>query len=445
MSLLLKFRRGEESYAHEVMSLFTFNMNFWSLHIDNKNINSPQPTDKSLNSLIEYFKNLELNNPRPQVEFSYININFAQSETIQINKSFIENMESTHIYDLLNQIKFTYLQNQLMFESRHLEHSKKLKKLNNSQLSTLFVSTDYSNKPLFGADWIYAPIVSEKIDFSRIVKLTDDEKKIRMEKILSNLSNCLKFIYLLESYFDKDYLEENLNTTVRYIKLLYVYLFEPEVFLEKQIITLLYLVFFKFVHDRKQPLKNLNFNQKFSDIISFYDFYQHLLNQFDSSSFGDYLFSHYLVVPLQQCYPVKYRQLFWSDFHHLFKYMRFNDENSQLLIPLKDFVQPNEKYLHMIRLYSQILLDPNDFKLVSASRLGYTILIANLNAFVFEHINKLEKKVEFDFKKILVKNFMNLNEKISRDLIYFKCVNETIEHFEQLPEIRKQWLDQLMI
>ncbi|RNA07214.1 RNA polymerase II-associated 1 [Brachionus plicatilis] len=444
LSLLVKFRKGEESLIFEVLSLFTFNLNFWSLYIDNKKTVSSGPADKSFNSLIQYFSKLDLNNSLPQIKFSHININFAQSETILINRSFIENMESTHIYDLLNQIKFSYLQNQTLLECRLLDHSKNLKKINNSHLNTLFLSTDYSNQFLLRPDWIYAPILSEKAEFSKISMLKDKEKDNQIQKTISNLSNSLKFIYLLESYFDKDYLEKNLNSTLRYIKLLFVYLFDPEVFLEKQIITIMYLIFFKYVQDRKQPLSNLNFDQKFSDIISFYDFYQHLLNQYDSSSFGDYLFAQYLVVPLQQCYPVKYRQLFWSDFHYLFKYMKFNDESSKMLIPLRKFVQPNEKYLNMIRLYSQLMLDPNDFKLVSESTLGYAILVASLNSFIFEHINKFENKVEFDFKKLLATNFMKLNEKIRKDLFYYKDIHETIEHYEQLPDIRKQWLDQLM-
>lgn len=66
----------------------------------------------------------------------------------------------------------------------------------------------------------------------------------------------------------------------------------------------------------------------------------------------------------------------------------------------------------MIRLYSQVLLDSNDFRLVSQSKLAYGILVANLNSFVFEHINKLEHKVEFDFKKLMVKQFLCLNDKV---------------------------------
>lgn len=435
LSLLLKLKRGDESLIHEIFTSITFSKHFWSFYIDNK----------KGNSLIQYFSTLELNDKLSQNKFNDVKINFSKDESVQINKPFIEEMESTCIYDFLNQIKLSYLQNLTVFQSRLLEHSKRLKKISKDELNSLFLSKEYSNQCLLRPDWIYVPILLEKIELSKILKLTDEEKKNRIHKAISNISNSLKFVYLIEIYFDKDYLDEHLNNTVRYIKLLFIYLFDPEVFLDKQIITLMYLLFFKNTNHQKQPLKQLNFNQKFSDIISFYDFYQHLLNQYDSSSFGDYLFTQYLIVPLQQCYPVMYRKLFWSDFLHLFKYMRFDNENSKMLVPLKNFVQPNEKNLHMIRLYSQVLLDPNDFKLISSSKLAYAIIVANLNSFVFEHINKLENKVEFDFKKLLVKKILSLSGQICRDIIYYKCVNESIEYFDQLPEIRKQWLDQLML
>ncbi|CAF0788208.1 unnamed protein product [Brachionus calyciflorus] len=444
LSLLLKLKSGDEYLIHEILALFTFNMNYWSTYIDKRSEDRPQ-NDKSLNALIQYFDKLELEEKSPKIEFNYININFAQSEAIRISKSFIENMESIHIYDLLNQIKFSYLENQVLLNSHLLNHSKKLNKPSNSKPNNLFLSITYSNKFLFRPDWIYAPIISEKMELSKVNN--EKEKEVKLTKTVSIVSNSLKFVYLLESYLDSDYLELNIDSTRRYIKLLFVYLFDPEVFLDKQIITILYLLFFKYCQDRKKPLENLNLNQKFDEIISFYDFYQYLLTHYDSTSFGDYLFSHYLIVPLQQNYSIKYRQLFWADFHHLFKYMRFDTDQSKLLIPLKNFVYPNEKNLHMIRLYSQVLLDPNDFKLVCGSKLGYTILVACLNSFIFEHINKLENKVEFDFKKLLVTHFYNLNEKLKKDLIYFRgvsTINDEIEHFEQLPDIRKQWLDQLM-
>lgn len=361
-------------------------------------------------------------NESNQIEFSYLNINFTQSETIKINKNFLTNLESTHIYDNLNQIKFAYLNNDYLMTNSALEHSRFLNCTNvngsQSSLKNQFLSSYYTNEPLLRHDWIYSPLISELKKYEAKSKQSNGEKQIvqdHVDRSLSVIVNTLKFIYLNEVYFG-DYLDKNINITLRYSRLVLVYLFDSELFLDKQIVTYMYLIFLKYSKDARRPLNALNFNQKIPGIISFYDLYQSLLANYDSSSFGDYVFSLYLVAPLQQNLPVRYRQLFWSDYTHLFKFIRFDTEKSKCLIPFNDFIQPNEKNLHMIRLYSQVILDRSDLALISNSKLAYVILVAHLNSYIFEHTNKYENKINFDFKKLLVKNFQSLENQVTYDL-----------------------------
>ena len=76
---------------------------------------------------------------------------------------------------------------------------------------------------------------------------------------------------------------------------------------------------------------------------------------------------------------------------------------------------PNERSLHLIRLYSQILLDPTDFQMVSQSKLGYGIIVAHINSFIFEHTTNLENnKIEFEFKKLLFTKIQLLNNQVSK-------------------------------
>ena len=174
----------------------------------------------------------------------------------------------------------------------------------------------------------------------------------------------------------------------------------------------MYLIFYKYANDKRNLLEKMNFSLKFDGIISFYDFYQYLLTHYDSTSFGNYLFSMFLVVPLQQCYPFRYKQLFYSDYSHLFKFIKFDTPQTKLLIPMKNFLQPNEKSLHLIRLYSQLLLDKSEFDMIANSKFAYTLIISHLNSFIFEHTNRLERKVEFDFKKLLVTHFLSLQNMV---------------------------------
>jgi hypothetical protein len=433
LNLLLKLKRGDEYLAHEILSTFLFNLNFWSLYL-NVNSNKVTSAGQSLNFLIKYLEEMSLSSTdqvSEDIEFNYINVNVGQCETIHVSKNVINNLESTHIYESLNQIKLTYLNNGYLFAQRSLEHARMLKNVavfsattnssSSSEIVNLFTSGGNTNCFLLKPEWIYMPTLTELVKHERSLRAKRDENnpavaQTSLPKLTSTVVNSLKFIYLMEMYFGQSYLDVHLSFTTRYARLLCVYLFEPDVFLDKQLVTYMYLIYLKFAKDgKKRVLERLDLNQKLDGMISFFDFYQHLLSHYDSTSFGDYVFSLYLIVPLQQCYPIKYRQLFWSDYPHLFKFIRFDSPESKLLLPLANFVQPNEKNLHMIRLYSQVLLDPNDYRLICKSKLAYAILVASLNSFIFEHVNILEHKVEFDFKKLLVKQFMSFGDQVKKN------------------------------
>ena len=142
------------------------------------------------------------------------------------------------------------------------------------------------------------------------------------------VANSLKYVYLLESYFGSDYMDIQVSPTRRFVRLLYVYLLDSVVFLDKQVLTEMYLIYFKYAKlsinsTGRSLLSRLDFDRERVDsILSFEDLYKAVLSNYDSSSFGDYVFSLYLVVPLQQTYSIKYRQIVWSDYSHLFKFLK---------------------------------------------------------------------------------------------------------------------------
>jgi hypothetical protein len=421
LNLLLKLKQGDEHLGHDIVASFLFNLNFWSLYL---HVNNRPAATTSPNFLVKYFDAMSLNdsaNPDHQnhIEFNYLNVNVGQCETISISKRVIDNLESTHIYDSLSQIKLTYLSNDYLFTQRGLDHSRLLNSCPVSttepQIANLFTSSSYTNTLLVKPDWIYAPILTELVRHERNSRLKKSDEssntKKSLPKLTSTVVHSLKFIYLMEMYFGRGYLPAQLSPTVRYARLLCVYLFDPDLFLDKQIVTYMYLIYLKLAKDGRTPLlESLDLNEKLDGMISFYDFYQHLLGHYDSVSFGDYVFSLYLIVPLQLRYPVKYRQLFWSDFPHLFKFARFDSAASGLVLPLRSFVHPTERALHMIRVYGQVLLDPTEYCMVAKSRLAYAILVASLNGFIFEHV---ESGVEFEFKKLLVRQFMSLSNQVN--------------------------------
>ena len=433
LPLLLKLKSGDEYFLHDILATCTFNMNIWSIYINKLNLfgaagEEPVNVQPVMNILVKYFEQLKLTNRVDTTEVSYLNTSLGESETIKISASTIKSLEAL-IYEGLNQIKLGFMGT--LMENRLLEHSRRLNSVQavgkrEERLTSLFLSTGYSNRCLLTPEWIYSPVSFYlALDRKRAehVEPTDSHAA----RTVSAVSNALKFVYLLEIYHT-DYLDKSLDTTVRYLNLLFVYLFESEVFLDKQIVTYLYLILLKLARDKRAPLEKLNLSMEIPGMTSFYDFYKHLLAHYDSTSFGDYLFSQFLVVPLQQRFSYKYRQLFWSEYFHLFKYIKFDRLNTQLLIPMQAFIEPNEKSLNMIRQYSQILLDSADSELASKSKFAYSILVAHLNAYIFEHTNELDNKLEFEFKKLLIQKCMSL----SNEVINLRTCNNWCVIYRQL-------------
>lgn len=419
--MILKFKSGDEYFLHDILATCVFNMEIWSIHLQKTNTFAKdfEPLERqSTNILIKHFENMKLNKKSETTEVSYLNSHHGESEIIKINPNTINSLESL-ILENLNQIKLAYLGT--IIDNRLLENSRKLNLTGNlpqdgvTKMTTLFLSPEYSNQCILKSNWIYAPILfylSMNKNIAHDVADSSRDAEIKTARAISTISNTLKFIYLLEIY-QSDYLEKNLEMTMRYMNLLYVYLFESEVFLDKQIVTYMYLIFFKYSKDSRQPLEKLNFNLSIPGVISFYDFYKNLLEHYDSTSFGDYLFSQFIIVPLQQKYNHKYRQLFWSEYFHLFKYIKCDKISTELMVPMKTFVEPCEKSLNIIRQYSQILFDSGDVEIASRSRFAYTIIIAHLNSFIFEQTNEKDHKLEYDFKKLLVQKFLALGNEVN--------------------------------
>ncbi len=58
--------------------------------------------------------------------------------------------------------------------------------------------------------------------------------------------------------------------------------------------------------------------------------YRSLVDQYEACSFGDILYSNYLLIPLQQIYDVQLRKHVWIEHSTILKYLRLKPE--QVLI-----------------------------------------------------------------------------------------------------------------
>lgn len=160
---------------------------------------------------------------------------------------------------------------------------------------------------------------------------------------------------------------------------------------------------------------------RFLDPLFFFFSYRSLVDQYDACSFGDPLFSNYLLVPLQQIYDVGLRKHVWIEHSTILKYLRLKPDqvssshfhaeiriefpSFQLLYGLENFFVPLETDLEMIRYYSQILL--NETLKRSTQPLLYMIATHHLNAFLFDQT----RPEQFNLQKTIFKNLkMSLNK-----------------------------------
>ncbi len=81
--------------------------------------------------------------------------------------------------------------------------------------------------------------------------------------------------------------------------------------------------------------------------------YINLLEQYSAVSYGDHLFSCYLLLPLQQLYPSHLRKTVWGE--HPVVMRVFSLPLNQLPVPLKQFLVPIETDYQLLDMYLSAL------------------------------------------------------------------------------------------
>jgi hypothetical protein len=442
-----------------------FNLNLWS-HLNNR---LDTCDNENKNNLIKKLQNLNLNH---QIKNEKCLTTASGNKMISLKtENDIKNLEQ-NLYQNLTYLKINYLNH--LFNSTenikfNLDRSCLLNNIVKPDLSieTLFTSR-FKEIYLFNNDWVYIPIM----------KIIQESKKVNQENDQQNVKNCeiildsLKFIYLLELY-RPDYMKQ-IPIIIRLVNLLNIYLTNTSIYLDKNISFYLYLILIHYVNTNE--IDKLTFITKIPGVISFFDYYQHLLKNFDAESFGDSLFAHYVLIPIQQYCPVELRCLLWSEYLHVFKFIRF-DLSLEFLLPFENYLQPCETDFKMIQLYSQALLNDNNFNLIECSQFAYKVAVKHVSSYLYDHLLLMNNETEVNFKKFLFKQFHNISNEVGgnflkvfwqthlivaflfkdiltkfyfkelkKDIFFFKTVSteNRIELYEVLPELRQKWLRKMI-
>ena len=145
-------------------------------------------------------------------------------------------------------------------------------------------------------------------------------------------------------------------------------------------------------------LDRMDFTKPVPGLASFYDFYIMLLEEFAAVSFGDWLFSSYIILPLQQRHSIIFRRAIWGEFSVVLHSLHL--KVNQVVVPLERFLEPDESDLELLRLYFQALMS----KIVSASKtpLPYIIAVHHINRFIFNQQQNTRRWLNLWWSKFLV-------------------------------------------
>lgn len=108
------------------------------------------------------------------------------------------------------------------------------------------------------------------------------------------------------------------------------------------------------IRGKLKSMKNFPFSPKFNLKLnrekSFESLYTMILDTFQGNSYGDDLFSVIIMIPLAQCYDVKWRKLVWSEYVATMRFI--NCEEQDLLCNLNEYLYPLESDESLIKSYA---------------------------------------------------------------------------------------------
>ncbi|XP_029167973.1 RNA polymerase II-associated protein 1 [Nylanderia fulva] len=192
------------------------------------------------------------------------------------------------------------------------------------------------NQAAMPKDWLFLPIVHIYNKCKSNVKLQSEDK----DSVVTVLSLAL----ILPD------LTRRLSPTLQFSRLILVYLCDT-IYLDKDVSVLLAKVLSNLL---TRHHARLDFQAELQGLSSFTDLFTALCEQFCSSSYGDNNFAATLLVPLAQKHDAHYRKLLWSEHAAALRYLRLPLE--KLLLPLKDYLYPEEEDASLIDCYITALV-----------------------------------------------------------------------------------------
>ncbi|KAH9507242.1 RNA polymerase II associated protein 1 [Bulinus truncatus] len=404
LALLSRLHFGDEHLAHDLLSTVIFSPSFIS-----------EGEDVQLTS--QALTNLKLSETLHLKSATQEDINVSQSRLLQ------------ETYKSLNLIRAHYL---MAFGSMEkAARSSRNVYLGNCPdvLSLLVRNPDESLMP---KDWVFMPLIQIYNSISQRGPLED---KNLPSQTIAKVTSVLQWTYLLEILRPLEM--DRMSVALRLSRIFCAFIAGTDLFLEKPVHQ--YLAGLIRVLSSQMLLDKMDLDEKIPGITSFYDLYQEFLDHYEAVSFGDPVFGLFVLLPLQQKHSPLLRRAIWEERRKMLRTLRVPLE--EMLIPVQNFLYPEETDHRLLQLYSTALATNAVFP--TWSPMMYLMAVHHLNRFLYTS----QDDGNHSLRQNLWKQILASRDKVS-DVIYYKQYNPDCKHglelYDQLPENRQKLLDSQM-
>uniref|UniRef100_A0A0P5SL96 RNA polymerase II-associated protein n=1 Tax=Daphnia magna TaxID=35525 RepID=A0A0P5SL96_9CRUS len=181
------------------------------------------------------------------------------------------------------------------------------------------------HRQILPTDWIYLPLV---LLYQRDLEKPLEGNTNIVETALFSLRAVYVLLFLQPTWFF------HVQPTEHYARLACTFLAGNDIFLDKTINDYMWPIL------RKLARQHLDFSRPVSGVDDFIDLYERLIDQFEAVSYGNPLFAAFLLLPLQQHQPVRFRLKLWCEHPNALRILTLNDQ--QMLHSLDHWKEPTE-------------------------------------------------------------------------------------------------------
>ncbi|GIY22119.1 RNA polymerase II-associated protein 1 [Caerostris darwini] len=227
------------------------------------------------------------------------------------------------------------------------------------------------------------------------------------------LTSSLQWIYMCHA-LHLPILKE-IPSAVDFSYICMVFLLNEDFFRIPNIKALLQMCFSSLLKYKKIKLSKINWE----NLKDFDDMYNELLNQFEAVSYGDQLFGNFILFPLQQCYPSRWKTLLFTEYSQILQFLRV--PLLEIFVSVKNYLEPPEKDTELIFQYCKALL-AGVLTHVKCPLL-YLMAIHHVNHFLFSRDSELLKLQ----KKLLSMILQSKNKNVQHQILLYSETNVNLE------------------